>query len=85
MKKGSSKRQAEEVLEEALEYCHQCQRGRLLEILSLMGKEKKGAAPELSLRKNNKEELAIRQRRQTRSRGSEGSKKRQLGQQMKQR
>ena len=44
-KKGSSEKQAEEVLEEALEYCHQCQRGRLLEIFSLMEKEHKGAAP----------------------------------------
>ena len=42
---GSSEKQAKEVLEEALEYCHQCQRGRLLEILSLMEKEHKGAAP----------------------------------------
>ena len=42
-----------------------------MEILSLMAKEKKGAAPELSLRQKNKEELAIRQRRQTRSRDNE--------------
>ena len=44
-----------------------------MEIFSLMAKEKKGVAPELSLRQKNKEEPAIRQRRQTRSRGSEGS------------
>ena len=50
----------------------------MLEIFSLMAKEKKGAAPELSLRQKKKEELKIRQRRQKRSRGSEGSKKRQL-------
>ena len=56
-----------------LKYFHQCQRGRLLEILSLMEKEKKGAAPELSLREKNKDEPAIRHRRQTRSRGSKGS------------
>ena len=45
----------------------------VLEILSLMAKEKKGVEPELSLRQKNKEEPAIRQRRQTRSRGSKGS------------
>jgi len=42
--KGSSKRsQTEEDLEEALNYwwmcCHQCQRGRLLEMMSFMAKE----------------------------------------------
>ena len=48
-KKGAaSVRQTED------KYCHQCQRGRLLEILSLMAKElaKTGAAPKLSIRQN---------------------------------
>ena len=46
-----------------LKHCHQCQRGRLLEILSLMEKEKTGVAPELSLRQKRKEETSIRKRR----------------------
>ena len=82
MKGGGS---PEGIIGVLVEYYHQCQRGRLLEMLSLMEKEKKGAAPELSLWQKNKEEPAIRQRRQTKSRGSKGSKKRQLRQQMKQR
>ena len=36
-----------------------------MEILSLMAKEHKGAAPELSLRQRSREEPAIRQRRKS--------------------
>ena len=44
-----------------------------------MEKEKKGATPELSLRQKKKEEPAIRQRRQTRSKGRKGSELKQKG------
>ena len=39
MSKGEEKQQRASVRPSEEEYCHQCQRGRLLEILSLMEKE----------------------------------------------
>ena len=62
MSKGEEKQQRASIRPSEEEYFHQCQRGRLLEMFSLMAKEleKTRAAPKLS----------IRQKRQRGSRGS---------------
>ena len=50
MLKGEEKKKEDSIRQSEEEYCHQCQRGRLLEMLSLMAKEltKTGASPKLS-------------------------------------
>ena len=52
MSKGEEKQQRASIRPLEEKYCHQCQRGRLLEMLSLMAKdlEKTGATPKLSIR-----------------------------------
>ena len=66
MSKGEEKQQRASIRQSEEEYCHQCQMGRLLEILSLMAKE---VAKELA------SERVTRNREKKHSRGKRSAEK----------